>query len=164
MKGNKMQENMKKFTTPGRVKEVNASIIAPQNAGLRLILNTVGQDGKFDSKLDVILTKQWKNVRLDAREWYATQHNFKMGLLNQTSVSSDCWVVNALVKDKTGKVDPVALKLAVKKLSELAKYENASVHVSNLLVEEMPELKELVLTQVASNGTNCYFYNEPLSK
>lgn len=153
-----------RFTIPGKVKEVNASITAPQNAGLRIILNAVGQDGKFDSKLDQIITKRYPSVRLAAREWFATQHDFKMGFLKSTATASDCWVVNALVKDKAGKVDPAALKLAVKKLADLAKYENASVHVSNILVEEMPELRELVLAQIATNGTHCYFYNEPTAK
>jgi hypothetical protein len=152
---------MNKFTTPGRVKEVNASVLSPQNAGLRLIVNAVGQDGKFESKLDLLLTKQYPKIRLDQREWYATQLNFKPGQLNTTALASDCWSVSMLVKDKAGKVDPKSLQLGVKKLAELAKYENASVHVSNILVEEMPELKTLVLEQIAANGTNVYFYNEP---
>jgi hypothetical protein len=152
---------MNRFTPQGRVKEVNASVISPQNAGLRLIVNVVGQDGKFDSKLDTLLTKQYPKLKSDFREWYATQHDFKPGLLNTTALASDCWGVSMLVKDKTGKVDLKALQAGVKKLAVLAKYEQASVHISNILVQEIPELKDLVLEQVAGNGINCYFYTEP---
>src|SRR5258708_107398 len=153
---------MNKFTTPGKVKQVNATIIAPQNAGLRLIVNLVGQAGKFDSKLDTILSKMWPKVKNDYREAFVTQHNFKMGSLHQTATTSDCWVVNMLVKDKENKVDSNALALAIKNLAALAKYEQGSVHVSNLLVKEVPELKQMLISQVAENGIHLYFYEEPV--
>src|SRR5277367_6633522 len=130
---------MNKFTTQGKLRQINATILAPENAGLRLVLNAVGQHGKFESKLDSVLTKKWAKVREDYKGWYATQHNSKMGWLNQTAVSSDTWIVNMLIEDKTGKVDQAALQLAIKKVAELAKYEHASVHVSNLLTSDLPE-------------------------
>jgi|SRR5277367_5377024 len=152
---------MNKFTTQGKLRQINATILAPENAGLRLVLNAVGQHGKFESKLDSVLTKKWSKVREDYKGWYATQHNFKMGWLNQTAVASDTWVVNMLVEDKEGKLNATALQLAVKKVAELAKYEGASVHVSNLMAAEMPELQPLLVTQLIEQGINVYFYNEP---
>lgn len=152
---------MNKFITPGKVKQINATILAPENAGLRLVLNAVGQHGKFESKLATVLTKKWSKVREDYKGWYATQHNFKMGWLNPTAVASDTWVVNMLVQDKDGKVDAAALQLAVKKVGELAKYERASVHVSNLTIAEIPGLQPLLVSHLAEQGINVYFYNEP---
>lgn len=153
---------MNKFMTPGKIKQVNATILAPENAGLRLILNACGQQGKFDSSLDNVLTKKWAKVKQDYKEWYATQHNFKLGWLNQTAVASDTWVVNMLVKDKDGNVNEAALNLAMKKLVELAKYEHASLHVSSLLLTELPDLLPLLTSQLAGNGVNVYCYNEPV--
>lgn len=152
---------MNKFTAPGKMKQVNATILAPENAGLRFILNVCGQNGKFESKLDLVLTKRWAKVRESYKEWYATQQNFKMGWLNQTPIASDTWVVNMLVEDKAGKVDPVALQLAMKKVAELAKYEHASIHVSSLMAADMPELQPLLVSNLIEQGINVYFYNEP---
>jgi len=152
---------MNKFITPGKAKQVNATILAPENAGLRLVLNAVGQHGKFESKLDGVLTKKWSKVREDYKGWYATQHNFKLGWLNNTAVSSDTWVVNMLVEDKDGKLDATALQLAVKKVAELAKYEHGSVHVSTILTAAIPALQPLLVTHCIETGINVYFYNEP---
>lgn len=152
---------MKKFITPGKFKQINATILAPENAGLRLILNVVGQNGKFESKLDGILSKKWVKVREDYKGWFATQHNFKMGWLNNTAVGSDTWVVNMLVEDKEGKVDTKALQVAVKKVADMAKYERASVHVSAITVSEIPELQQLLTSHLIEEGVNVYFYNEP---
>jgi hypothetical protein len=152
---------MNKFTQPGKMKQVNATILAPELAGLRLILNVCGQNGKFDSKLDNLLAKRWTKTRESYKEWYATQHNFKLGMLNTTAVGSDTWVVNMLVKDKDDKIDPTALKTAVKKLGELCKYEKASAHISSLVIEEVPELKELLVKGLVEEGINVFTYMEP---
>lgn len=152
---------MNKFITPGKVKQVNATIIAPELAGLRLVLNACGQNGKFESKLATVLTKKWAKVREDYKGWYATQNNFKMGSIHSTAVASDTWVVNVLVEDKDGNVDQVALQIAVKKVAALAKDEHASVHVSNLLVVSMPTLQSLLVKHLVEEGINVFFYTEP---
>jgi hypothetical protein len=153
--------DMKKFITPGKVKQVKASILAPELAGLRLVINACAQNGKFDAPLDALLAKRWSKVREDYKGWYATQHNFRPGSLNSTAVASDTWVVNMLVKDKEGNLSPDALKLAVKKLVDIAKYERASVHVSTLLTREIPELNDLLMTHLVDDGVNVFFYEEP---
>lgn len=152
---------MNKFIVQGKVKQLDATILSPQNSGLRFILNACGQSGKFDSKLGSALTKRWSKVREDYKGWHATQHNFKMGWLNNTAVSSDTWVVNMLVEGKDGKLDLDALRLAVKKLTDLAKYEHASLHISSMLLEDVPELNSMLVKSFAEEGINVYIYNEP---
>jgi hypothetical protein len=150
---------MKKFTIPGKVRQLNATIIAPENAGLRIVLNSCAQSGKFDSPLEALLTKRWAKVRED---YNATQFNFKPGFLNNTAVASDTWVVNMLVKDKDGNLNADALKLAVKKLAEQVKSERgSSVHVSMMLLEEAPQLQDLLMTSLVEEGVNVYYYKEP---
>lgn len=155
---------MNKFQTPGKVRTVNASILAPELAGLRIIINVVGQDGKFESELDKLLTKKWANVRTRYKSWYAEQQNFKLGCIDNVSVASDIWIVNLLAFDKENKFSPDGLNSAVKKLAALAKYENASVHCSSLLVGDVPKLQELLLKDLAENGIHCFFYQEQDAK
>jgi hypothetical protein len=153
---------MKKFTIPGKVRQLNATIIAPENAGLRIVLNACAQSGKFDSPLEALLTKRWAKVREDYKGWHATQFNFKPGSLNNTAVASDTWVVNMLVKDKDGNLNSDALKLAVKKLAEQVKSERgSSVHVSTMLLEDAPQLQDLLMSSLVEEGINVYYYKEP---
>ena len=156
---------MNKFTIPGKVKQLNATIVAPELAGLRLVLNACAQNGKFETPLETLLTKRWSKVKTDYKEWYATQHNFKPGSLHSTAVASDTWTVSMLVKDKDGVVSEDAVKLAVKKLAVMVKDERgSSLHVSNLLVAEIPQLPELLMTNIVEAGVNVYYYTEPSQK
>ena len=151
---------MTKFVLPGKSKVVNGTILAPENAGLRIIFNIVGQDGKYEGKLDKLLNKRWATTRTDYKGWWASQHNFKAGQSMTTAVASDCWVVQALVKDKEGKVDSKALNTAVNALRRTAREDSGSVHVSEFLCEEVPELKALLTEHLVEEGINVYFYKE----
>ena len=154
---------MNKFITQGKLKQVNATVLTPENAGLRIILNLVGQDGKFEAPLDKLLAARWAKCRSDYKEWYSTQHNFKLGLLNSDSaVGSDTWICSALVKNKEGVVDPKALETAIKKVGDLCLGEKASLHVSDLLTSAVPSLKQLLITHLIERGTNVYLYSEPV--
>jgi len=153
---------MNKFTAPGKMKQVNATILAPENAGLRIILNLCSENGKFESTLDKLLYSRWARVKSDFKEWHATQHNFKLGLLNTNSaVASDTWICEALVKDKNDKLDEKSLEVAVKKIKDLCKYEKASLHVSNILTNDFPSLVDLLKNHLVDEGINVYFYEEP---
>ena len=152
---------MNKFTTPGRAKQVVATITAPEQAGLKFVLNAVSQNGEFKAPLDLLLTKRWSKAKEDYKGWYATQHNFKMGMLHDTAVASDTWIVNMLVKDKDGVVDDVALTAAMKKLLAMCQYEHASVHVSNLLLADVPALADKIKNCLLDEGVNVYFYTQP---
>jgi hypothetical protein len=149
-----------KFLQPGRAKHLAATITAPEQAGLKFVLNAVAQNGEFKAPLDTLLTRRWSKTKEDYKGWYATQHNFKMGMLHDTAVASDTWVVSMLVKDKDGNVDATALAAAMKKLTAMCKYEHASVHVSNLLLADVPALGDLIKTTLLDEGINVYFYTD----
>lgn len=157
------KNTQRNFMPQGKLKQVNATVLTPENAGLRLVINACGQNGKFESKLDLMLTKRWSRVRTDFKEWYATQLNFKMGSLNTTAVASDTWVVNMLVEGKDGKIDDKGLQLAAKELGRLAKAEQASVHVSSILINEAPALQQLLVSNLIEQGINVYIYTEPVA-
>ena len=150
-----------KFSPKGKVKQVTASILNPENAGLRFIVNVVGQNGKFESKLGLMLAKRWLTVREGYKSWFAGQQNFKLGSINSTPVASDTWAVNLLCEDKTGKATDDTLMLAAKNLGALAKYEHATVHVSNMLTEAHPGLVAALDKHLVEQGVSVYYYNEP---
>jgi hypothetical protein len=151
---------MNKFTPPGILKKVNATILAPVNAGLRIILNVCGQNGKFENDLDKLLTKRWSKVRSDFKEWYATQNNFKLGSFNNTAAASDTWICNLLVKNKEEKIDEKLLATAFSKFATMVKYEKASVHISDILLTDTPQLQDLIVKYLLNEGVNVYIYTE----
>lgn len=153
-----------RFVAKGRSKVVVGSVLNPENAGLRVIVNFVGLDGTFNAPLDKALTTKWLNVRKANYEWYSNQFMFKAGNINTTAVASDVFVCNVLARGKDGKIDPKALALGIKKLADYAKYEKASVHVSSVLTNEIPELEGMLTASLVDTGTNVYYYQEAAAK
>ena len=160
---NKPQQPEKsKFQQPGKTKVIKGSILAPENAGLRFVLSVNNLAGKPDNHpLYPLFEKKWKKVREEARGWYATKTGaYKLGAVNTTAVQSDTWVVHMLCQDENLKTDTNALAECLKKVCASAKYEHATVHVSTLLVEAVPELTDLLNDHLVSNGVSVYFYEE----
>ena len=152
---------MNKFIQKGKTKVVEGTILAPENAGLRFVVNFVGLDGKFEAPVDLILSKKYANVKSSYKEWYATRLGFVLGEVRDVAINSDTWVKSLLVRDGKGNVDEKALGAAVKKLAAQAKYERASVHVSTLLLTEAPSLSKLLKDNLVDEGVTVFFYEEP---
>lgn len=152
---------MNKFVTPGKTKVVEGSILTPQYAGLRLILNFSNLAGKTDSPMFNIFDKKWRKIKEENKGWYAIRNNFKLGELLTTAVQSDTWVVNCLCQDEQGKISESALNTCIKKIHAMALNEKASIHVSNLLLEECPELSSLLNEKLVTEGINVSYYQEP---
>lgn len=152
-----------KFQQPGRTGVIKGSILAPHNAGLRFVLSITNLAGKPDGNpLYPTFEKKWVKVRQEARGWYATKTGaYKLGAINTTAVQSDTWVIHLLAQDEEQKTDAAALEKCLKEVCKMAKYERASVHVSSLLTDAVPELTDLVRTQLLEQGVSVYFYEEP---
>lgn len=148
------------FAPKGKTKVVKGSILAPENAGLRFVLNSFGMSGKPEGDLFALFDKKWSRVRSESRGWYATRQNFKLGAINNTAVQSDTWVLTMLVKDEDGVLNETALDACLKKICDMAKYERATIHVSSLLTEEMPVLVDKLNTAMVDNGVSVVFYEE----
>jgi len=157
------EETKRRFQTPGRTKVINGSILAPETAGLRFVLSINNTAGKPDNNpLYPVFEKKWKKVREEARGWYATKTGaYKLGAVNTTAVQSDVWVLHMLCQDDEQKTDVAALTKCLDAVCKMAKYEKASVHVSNLLSAAVPELNQLLKTRVLEEGVSVYFYEEP---
>lgn len=153
-----------KFQQPGRVKVVKGSILAPENAGLRFVLSVTNLVGKAESPLYPLFDKKWPKVKQEARGWYATKTGaYKLGAVNSTAVQSDTWVIHMLCQDEEMNVKADALKVCLKEVCKMAKYERATVHVSTLLTEAVPELTDLLSSELVDNGVSVSFYEEPTS-
>ena len=155
-----------KFTPSGKMQDVSGvSIISPMNSGTRIIVNFVSQGpSKFDQPLDKMLERVWRTVRTDYFSWSGDFRTFKMGSVKDTLVASDIMILSLLVRDKEGIVNAEALELGLKNLAAFCKFEKGSVHISELLIQEVPALKELVKKHIAETGIHCYFYTAPVEK
>jgi len=152
-------DTVDRFAPKGKTKVVKGSILAPENAGLRFVLNSFSMSGKPEGELFALFDKKWSRVRTEARGWYATRQNFKLGAVNTTAVQSDTWILTMLVKDEDGKLDEGALDVCLKKICDMAKYERATIHVSCLLTDDLPVLKDK-LDAVVEKGVSVVYYEE----
>lgn len=153
---------MNKFQSQGKVKVIKGTILAPENAGLRFVLSVNNLAGKPDSNpLYPIFDKKWKKVKEEAKGWYATKTGaYKLGAVNTTAVQSDTWVIHMLCQDENFVTDGRALETCLKQVATKAKYEHASVHISSVLLEALPKLKELITPVLVSQGVNVSVYEE----
>lgn len=156
------EETKKKFGPKGKTKLIKGSIIAPENAGLRFVLSITNLDGKPDGNpLYPVFEKKWKKVREEARGWYATKTGaYKLGAVNTTAVQSDTWVIHLLCQNEKLQTDVSGLEKCLKEVCKMAKYERATVHVSTLLTDAVPELVDALQKQLLDEGVNVYFYEE----
>ena len=156
-----METNMNMFQQQGKIKLIKGSILAPHNAGLRFVLSVNNMAGKPENPLFPIFDKKWKQVREFSRGWFATKTGaYKLGAVTTTAVQSDTWVINMLCQDENVKIDLKALGTCLKQVVTMAKYEKATVHVSSLLVNAIPEITELLNTHLVKNGISVYLYEE----
>lgn len=154
-------ENKNRFQPQGRVKVIQGSILAPENAGLRFVLNVANLEGKAESPLYPVFDKKWPTVKREVKGWFNTRTGaYKLGAVNTTAVQSDTWVLNMLCQDKELNTDKSALQTCLKEVCKMAKYEKASVHVSTLLTDSVPDLTDLLKTELVENGVSVYFYEE----
>lgn len=157
------QPERNKFQQPGKTKVIKGTILAPENAGLRFVLSVTNLAGKPDGNPQYpLFEKKWRKVREEARGWYATKTGaYKLGAVNTTAVQSDTWVIHLLCQNEEQQTDAAALEKCLKEVCKMAKYERASVHVSSLLTNAVPELTGLLSTQLVDEGVSVYFYDEP---
>lgn len=155
--------NENRFQPQGKTKVIKGSILAPENAGLRFVLSVNNLAGKPDNHpLYALFEKKWKKVKEEARGWYATKTGaYKLGAVNTTAVQSDTWVIHMLCQDEKQVTNVAGLEKCLKEVCKSAKYERATVHVSNLLTNAVPELIGLLKTQLVDQGVSVYFYEEP---
>lgn len=161
-KDSNQSNTTKLFQPQGRVKVVQGSIITPQNAGLRFVLNVANMVGKAEGPMYPLFEKKWPVVKREVRGWFTTRDGkYKLGAIHSLAVQSDTWVVSLLCQDESLATNDDALRTCIKEVAKLAKYEKASVHVSNKLVETVPGLQELLTEEVVSQGVSVNFYEEP---
>lgn len=155
------QQEKNKFLTPGRINIVQGSIVNPHNAGLRFVLSVTNTVGKAEGPLYPVIEKKWPKVKQEAKGWYNTRTGaYKLGAVNTTAVQSDTWVLHLLCQDDELQTDLAALHACLKEVCKMAKYERATVHVSSVLTEVIPELTTVLGTELVEQGVSVTFYEE----
>lgn len=150
-----------RFQQPGKLKIVKGTILAPENAGLRFVLSIANMAGKTTGSWFNTFDKKWKRVREEAKGWFNTRTGaYKLGAVNTTAVQSDTWVIHMLCQDDKQVTSLPGLEECLKQVAKSAKYEKATVHISSLVVEAIPELTELVSKHLVNAGVSVYFYDE----
>lgn len=151
---------MSNFVQKGKIKVVNGSVALPHNTGLGFVVIPCDMSGNPSSNLFSMLGKKWGKVISEYKFWYPKITSFKLGNIHDTVLQSDAWAVYCLCKDKDGKLDKNALEACVDKLISKAKFEKASLHVSNLVISEVPEFADFLREKVVSAGVNVLLYDE----
>lgn len=156
-----MDNVMDRFKTKGSLKVIQGSILSPHNAGMRFVLSVANTAGKTENPLLPLFDKKWRRVREEMKGWYTTRTGeYKVGALHTTAVQSDTWVIHMLCQDDEIKTDVIGLRQCLKKVCSQAKYEKASVHVSKILLDAMPELEGLLKEEVVDQGVSVCVYIE----
>ncbi|MCZ2224615.1 MAG: hypothetical protein LC122_13400 [Chitinophagales bacterium] len=144
-----------------KLRETKTSILNTEGSGLKLVLNVCNTKGDTNYKIVEVFDKRWKRAKEEMRGWFVNQQNYKKGNVNTTAVQSDVWIVNMLCQDNDKKNDGEALKECIQKVLKMAKYEKASVHVSKLIQDELPDLtKKFLEDTFVANGVNVCVYLE----
>ena len=153
---------MNNFQNAGKVRNIKGSVLNPHDAGLRFILSVTSLSGKNDNHpLYPLFDKKWKQVKQDAKGWFTNKTGtYKFGATSVTAVQSDTWVIHMLCQDESLNVNSTALVDCLKKVCESAKYEKASVHVSSLLCEFIPDLNNLISEHIVKSGVSVLYYDE----
>jgi len=148
-----------KFNVKGKVRVVQGTVSQTNTGSLAMILAVIGENGKPDSKTYDLLDKKWSKVKAEAKGWWQSQFDFRLGNLHQSAVQSDTWVMHLLCVNKEGVVDEKALASCLKKLTTEAQSNRASIHVSSALVDQVPQLGDQ-LQGLVDAGINCFLYKE----
>jgi hypothetical protein len=159
---NDNKDTVKKFQQPGRVKVVQGSIVAPQNAGLRFVLNVANMAGKAEGPMYTLFEKKWPTVKREVRGWFTTRDGkYKLGTTHTLAVQSDTWVISLLCQDDKLETNDDALRTCLKEVCKSAKYERATVQVSTKLTDALPSLQELLNKELVEEGVSVNYYDEP---
>src|SRR5258708_9165133 len=144
-----------KFQQAGRVQVIKGSILNPHNAGLRFVLNIANMAGKTDDPIYTVFNKKWPKVKSEVRGWYATKTGaFRCGAVNTLSVQSDIWIVSALCQKEDLSTDIVGLEKCLTEICKMAKYERASLAISTILTNAIPELNNLIEKHLVNQGVS----------
>ena len=161
-KDSNQSNTAKLFQPQGRVKVIQGSIVSPQNAGLRFVLNVANTAGKAEGPMYPLFEKKWPTVKREVRGWYTTRDGkYKLGAVHTLAVQSDTWVVSLLCQDDDLNTKDDSLRTCLKEVCKAAKYEKATVHVSTKLTDALPNLQELITKELVEEGVSVNFYEEP---
>lgn len=153
---------LNKFQVSGKLKVVKGSVLNPQSGGLSFVLSTLNMMGKVDQNLLIpFFNKKWKKVASENRGFFAEKTgSYKLGAVFSVQVQSDVSVQNMLCFNDKLELDDKALEKCLDKVCATAIYDKASIHISSKLVEQLPQLPDMIKSHFLDKGVNVYMYEE----
>lgn len=163
-----------KFTTKGKFRKTSSTILTPENAGLRFVINPVDLKARYENPINKFLNTKWSKPRTEFRSWFANRTGFKLGEIQQVAVQSDVWIINTLLFDEPNRVPKEAyadggkgkeppIEKAFKKIADMAKYERATIHVT-VDAFDIPEFEKLATRFFLDQGLSVYVYPSTVQK
>lgn len=146
----------KKVIQPGRTKTLKGSVLLPENAGLRLVVNLCSSEGVWETPLNLQISKKWARAKEDFKNLVVNRVGYKPGNIQTSLVQSDIWIVNMFCLDAKGKVDGKAFEKCLGEVLKVCQDNTgSSVHVSEL----EKSYHEKALEEVYGNYFNTHGFN-----
>lgn len=142
----------------------------PVSAGHRMIIHVCNDIGKFGAGFSGAISRRWGKVRNEYYRWYKTQHQFRLGNIQEVNVQSDTTIINMIaqkgVKKKTNKKDLMdyeALEECLNKVAKLAKEYGSSIHMPRigcgLCGSSWNKIEPLINKILIEDGLNVTVYD-----
>ncbi|MFD2941096.1 macro domain-containing protein [Flavobacterium notoginsengisoli] len=113
---------------------------SPQASGSKIIVHVCNDIGGWGKGFVVAISKRWKDLEKQYREWFRSKDNFELGKVQFVQVEEDLWVANLvgqhdiIVKNKNREM-PIrynAIEEGLKTVSDFAITNKASVHMPRI--------------------------------
>lgn len=121
------------------IKYLRGDATAPIEEGNKIIVHICNDIGGWGKGFVMALSKRWKEPEKQYREWTKSKVNYELGEVQFVKVEEYLWVANLIgqhkiYKDEKG-LPPIryeAVDAGLKKVSEFASVQNASVHMPRI--------------------------------
>lgn len=111
----------------------------PNGEGNKIVVHICNDIGGWGKGFVMAISKRWKQPEAAYREWYKSNDNFELGVVQFVKVEDDIWVANMIGQHKINRDEsgnaPIryeAVENCLTKVGEFALAHNASVHMPRI--------------------------------
>lgn len=142
----------------------------PSTKENKIIAHICNDMGGWGKGFVVAISKKWKLLEKEYREWFKSDENFHLGEIQVVEVESDIWVCNMIGQHKirTGSngVPPIrydALEICLEKLAYEALRLDAEVHMPRigcgLAGGKWENIEPIIEKALLGNNVSVYVYD-----
>ncbi len=149
-----------------KVKYIQGDATTPQGKGKKIIAHICNDQGGWGAGFVLAISKKWKEPEQDYREWYRGDKDFELGNIHVVQTKQkDISVANMVAQKGFGGVAVKYDKLreCLKKLCEIAKKEDASIHMPRigcgLAGGSWNKVEPIIEEELCNNGVEVTVYD-----